>query len=53
MTILIVGAGLSGCVLAQKYAELGKEVVVLEKRDYIGGNCYDYIDKNWILHHLV
>jgi UDP-galactopyranose mutase len=49
MTILIVGAGLSGCVLAQKYAELGKEVVVLEKRDHIGGNCYDYIDENGIL----
>jgi UDP-galactopyranose mutase len=49
MTILIVGAGLSGCVLAERYASLGKKVLVLEKRNHIAGNCYDYIDENNIL----
>ena len=42
---LIIGSGLSGAVLAERIAEERKErVVVLEKRDHIGGNCYDYAD---------
>ena len=40
--ILIIGAGISGAVLAERYAAAGKQVLVIEKRDYIGGNCYDY-----------
>jgi UDP-galactopyranose mutase len=47
--ILIVGAGISGSVLAERYATVGKKVVVLERRDHIGGNCYDFIDENKIL----
>lgn len=46
--ILIVGAGLSGSVLAERYASLGKKVVVLEKRSHIGGNCYDEVDSDGI-----
>jgi UDP-galactopyranose mutase len=42
---LIVGAGLSGAVMAQKIATLGHRVRVIDKRDHIGGNCYDFIDK--------
>jgi UDP-galactopyranose mutase len=49
MTILIVGAGLSGCVLAERYASIGKHVRIIEKRNHIGGNCFDYIDENGIL----
>lgn len=48
MKILIVGAGLSGCVLAERYAQKGYDVDVIEKRDHIGGNCYDTIDSNGI-----
>lgn len=40
--IIIVGAGISGSVLAERYASIGKKVLVIEKRDHIGGNCYDY-----------
>lgn len=47
--ILIIGAGISGSVLAERYANSGKKVLVLEKRDHIAGNCYDYIDQNRIL----
>lgn len=47
--IIIIGAGISGSVLAQKYAALGKKVLVVEKRGHIAGNCYDYIDDNGIL----
>jgi UDP-galactopyranose mutase len=47
--ILIIGAGISGAVLAERYASTGKRVLVIEKRDHIAGNCYDYIDENGIL----
>lgn len=44
--ILVIGAGLSGSVLADLFArKQNKKVLILEKRDHIGGNCYDYIDE--------
>ena len=43
-TIVIVGAGLSGAVLAERYASKGKKVLIIEKRNHIAGNCYDYIE---------
>jgi UDP-galactopyranose mutase len=47
---LIVGAGLSGSVLAERLATVNnKKILVIDKRDHIGGNCYDYIDENGIL----
>ena len=43
---LIVGAGLSGSVaahlLAKKYPN--RKILVIDQRDHIGGNCYDYIE---------
>jgi len=49
---VIIGAGLSGSVIAERIANvLNKKVLVIEKRDHIGGNCYDYEDKNGILIH--
>lgn len=48
--IIIVGAGISGATLAERYAsQKNKKVLVLEKRDHVGGNCYDYYDKDGIL----
>ena len=44
--VCIVGAGLSGSVLAERYAHvLRKKVLIMDKRYHVGGNCYDYIDK--------
>jgi UDP-galactopyranose mutase len=41
---LIVGCGLSGAVLAEQIAtKLNGTVTILEKRNHIGGNCYDYV----------
>lgn len=40
--IVIVGSGLSGATLANKFANDGHMVFVYEKRDHIGGNVYDY-----------
>lgn len=46
---LIVGCGLSGMVVARELAEAGKKVHIIERRDHIGGNIYDYKDENGIL----
>lgn len=48
---LIVGAGFSGAVLAERLSSIGKKVLVVEKRNHIGGNCYDFYDKNGVLVH--
>merc|ERR1719399_94950 len=43
--LLIVGAGLSGAVLAERCSqELGMTSLIIDVRDHIGGNCYDYLD---------
>ena len=50
--IVIVGAGISGSVLAERYAnKLNKKVLIIEKRNHIGGNCYDYYNQCRILTH--
>lgn len=49
---IIVGCGFAGAVVARELAERGgQNVCVIEKRDHIGGNCYDLYDKNGILIH--
>ena len=45
MKIAIVGAGLSGAVIARELANKGHKVIVFEEREHIGGNCYSYRDK--------
>ena len=46
---VIVGAGLSGITLAERIAnELDQKVLIIEKRNHIGGNIYDY-EKDGIL----
>jgi UDP-galactopyranose mutase len=47
--ILIVGAGLSGCTIAERLAAHGYNITIIEKRDHIGGNCYDYRNEHGIL----
>ena len=37
---LIVGAGLYGAVCARELTDAGKSVLVIDKRDHIGGNVY-------------
>jgi len=47
--IIIVGAGFSGATIARLFADSGKDVIVIDKRETIGGNAYDCVDKNGIL----
>ena len=37
---LVVGAGLFGAAFARQAADAGKSVLVIDKRDHIGGNVY-------------
>lgn len=49
---IVVGVGFAGAVIAERIANvLNKEVLVIEKRNHIGGNCFDYYDENGILIH--
>jgi len=49
---LIVGAGFAGCVLAERLSrELGKRVLLIDKRPHIGGNAYDEVNAEGILYH--
>lgn len=48
---VIIGAGIAGSVAARELAEAGRNVLVLEQRDHIGGNCYDELDEHGILIH--
>jgi UDP-galactopyranose mutase len=38
--LMMVGAGLSGAVLARQLAEAGHDVTVVDARDHIAGNCH-------------
>lgn len=48
---IVVGCGFSGTVMANKLADAGKKVLVIDKRSHIAGNMYDYIDKEGFLVH--
>ncbi|MBD2338893.1 UDP-galactopyranose mutase [Calothrix sp. FACHB-156] len=49
---LIVGAGFSGSVIAERLAnQSGKKVLVVDKRNHIGGNAYDHYDEHGVLVH--
>lgn len=48
---LIVGAGLAGGVLAEKLAAANKKVLIVEKRNHIGGNTFDFYNEDGILVH--
>ena len=49
---LIVGAGFAGSVLAERLAtQHGARVLLIDKRDHVGGNAYDEKDAAGILYH--
>lgn len=50
---LIVGAGFSGAVLAERLAtKANKKILLIDKRTHIGGNAYDAYDDAGVLIHL-
>lgn len=48
---LIVGCGFSGATLAHKIAtQLKEDVLIIDAKSHIGGNCYDYWDNGICVH---
>lgn len=49
---LIIGAGFAGTVMAERLAsQRDKKILVVEKRNHIGGNSFDEYDEHGILIH--
>ncbi len=49
---LIVGAGFAGSVIAERLARgLNKKVLLIDRRNHIGGNAYDCYDDHGLLIH--
>ena len=49
---LVVGAGFAGSVIAERLARgMNKRILLIDKRDHVGGNAYDYFDQAGILVH--
>ena len=49
---LVIGAGPAGAVAARELAERGgRRVLVLERRNHVGGNTYDRFDESGVLIH--
>lgn len=50
-SILIVGSGFAGSVMARELADAGHRVMIIDKRPHIGGNAYDTLDAQGIRIH--
>jgi UDP-galactopyranose mutase len=49
---LIVGAGFAGSVLAERLASVAnKKVLIIDQRNHVAGNAYDYYNEDGILIH--
>ncbi len=48
MNYLVVGCGISGATLGRLLAEKGHKVTIIDSRDEVAGNCYDYFDDDGI-----
>jgi len=50
--VMVVGAGFAGSVMAERLAtQLGKRVLVVDRRPHIAGNAYDRLDAAGLLIH--
>lgn len=49
--ILVVGAGLSGAVIARQLADAGLAVMVIDQRTHVAGNCHDTVNAHGIRRH--
>ena len=50
--VLVVGAGFAGAVMAERLAsQSNKRVLLIDRRNHIGGNAYDRMDASGILIH--
>lgn len=49
---LVVGAGFAGSILAERLAsQRSRTVLLIDRRDHIAGNAFDYLDEHGVLCH--
>lgn len=48
--VLVVGAGPVGAVVAERAAAHGYQVMVIDRRPHLGGNCYDSKEQGVLVH---
>ena len=46
LKLLFIGAGISNLSLARLLANLETRITIVDLKDHIGGNCFDYFDQN-------
>jgi UDP-galactopyranose mutase len=49
--VLVVGAGFAGSVMAERLAASGQRVLVIDRREHVAGNAYDFHDASGVLIH--
>jgi UDP-galactopyranose mutase len=50
--ILVVGAGFAGSVIARELANNNYNVTIIDRRNHIGGNAFDFINEEGIMQHM-
>lgn len=50
-TVLVVGAGFAGSVVARELADRGARVRLIDRRDHLAGNAFDQLDEAGVLVH--
>ena len=48
--IIVVGAGFAGATIAERLARKGKQVLIIDKREHLGGNACDYFNEGILIH---
>ena len=49
--VLVVGAGFAGSVVAERLASHGHRVLLIDRREHVGGNAFDHLDEAGVLIH--
>ncbi len=49
--VIVVGCGFAGAVFARELADSGKNVIIIERRNHIGGNAFEDFSQNGIRVH--
>ncbi len=49
--VLVVGAGFAGCTMAERLASAGRSVLLIDRREHLGGNAFDEFDAHGVRIH--
>lgn len=49
--VLVVGSGFAGATCAERLAQAGFSVLIIDRRGHVGGNAFDHFDAHGVLVH--